>query len=200
VTADGIEERKIELGGPMKILTVERILLAGVVAAASLAWTGRAGAQAQTSTDVLPALLTEVRGLRAAMEQMASAGPRIQLFTSRLQLQEARIGTMIRRLDTVRDSLDAAQKAFARTQVQHKQIETALAEHRSSGSAESRYEAKQAEFMLEEIKRSLMTGKQTVDRLSAEETQLASDIATEQARWTEINGRLDELEKLLSRR
>ena len=184
----------------MRILTVERVLLAAVVMVASLAWTGRAGAQVQTTPDVLPALLTEVRGLRAAMEQMASAGPRIQLFTSRLQLQEARIGNMIRRLDTVRDNLDAAQKAYARTQGQQKQIEAALAEHRSSGSAESREEAKQAEFMLDEIKRALVSSKQTVDRLAAEETQLAGDIATEQARWSEISGRLDELEKLLSRR
>jgi hypothetical protein len=51
--------------------------------------------------DVLPALLVEVRGLRAAMEQMASAGPRIQLFVSRLQLQEARVNAMARRLDEI---------------------------------------------------------------------------------------------------
>jgi hypothetical protein len=39
-----------------------------------------------------------------------------------------------------------------------------------------------------------------VDRDSAEEAQLTGDIAMEQACWTEINGRLDELEKLLSKR
>src|SRR6188474_3713269 len=89
----------------------------------------RQAASPPRNEDVLPALLAEVRGLRAAMEQMASAGPRIQLFTSRLQLQEARIGNMMRRLDTVRDSLDAAQKNFARNQGQQKQIEEALAEH-----------------------------------------------------------------------
>lgn len=35
--------------------------------------------QATTPPDVLVGLLVEVRGLRAAMEQMASAGPRVQL-------------------------------------------------------------------------------------------------------------------------
>jgi hypothetical protein len=40
-----------------------------------------------TAPDVLGALLTEVRGLRQAMEQMASAGPRAQLALGRLQLQ-----------------------------------------------------------------------------------------------------------------
>ena len=185
----------------MRVLTIERVLVAGLLVVASAAWTARVGAQpSQAPPDVLPALLTEVRGLRAAMEQMASAGPRIQLFTSRLQLQEARIGNMMRRLDTVRDSLDAAQKAFSRTLGQQKQIEEALAEHRNSATPESREEAKQAELMLEEVKRAAVSSKQTVDRLTAEEMQLAGDIATEQGRWTEINGRLDELERLLSRR
>src|SRR5574338_709205 len=53
------------------------------------------------SEDVLPALLSEVRGLRAALEQMASAGPRIQLSVARLQLEEARINDMNRRLADV---------------------------------------------------------------------------------------------------
>ena len=66
--------------------------------------------------DVLAALLVEVRGLRAAMEQMASAGPRVQLFASRLQLQEGRMNNMARRLDTVRDSLAGAQREVARLQ------------------------------------------------------------------------------------
>jgi hypothetical protein len=185
----------------MRVLTIERVLVAGLLVVAGAAWTERVRAQpAQASPDVLPALLTEVRGLRAAVEQMASAGPRIQLFTSRLQLQEARIGNMMRRLDTVRDTLDAAQKNYARNQVQHKQIEAALAEHRGNATPESREEAKHAEFMLDEVKRGLASARQTVDRLTAEEMQLAGDIATEQGRWTEINGRLDELEKLLSRR
>ena len=54
------------------------------------------------------ALLTEVRGLRHAMEQMAAAGPRVQLALGRLQLQEQRVNTLVRRLETVRDALSAA--------------------------------------------------------------------------------------------
>ena len=67
-------------------------------------------AQAPRTDDVLPALLVEVKGLRAAMEQMAGAGPRVQLFVGRLQLQEGRITGMIRRLDTVRDQLVTARR------------------------------------------------------------------------------------------
>ena len=67
--------------------------------------------QASQGQDVLPALLVEVRGLRAAMEQMASAGPRVQLALGRLQLQEQRVNNLLRRLETARGSLAAAQRA-----------------------------------------------------------------------------------------
>ena len=74
-------------------------------------------AQAQRpQDDVLSALLTEVRGLRQAMEQMASAGPRVQLALGRLQLQEQRLNTMLRRLENVRDSTAGAERAVQQVQ------------------------------------------------------------------------------------
>ncbi len=42
----------------------------------------------EPNQDTLGALLVEVRGLRSAIEQMASVGPSIQLAMGRLQLQE----------------------------------------------------------------------------------------------------------------
>src|SRR6266566_3899432 len=96
---------------------------AGLIFAAGVFVSAR---QAAPQADVLPALLQEVKGLRAAMEQMASAGPRIQLFTSRLQLQEARINNMIRRLDTVRDSLASAQKQLREAAEQQRRAEARL--------------------------------------------------------------------------
>jgi len=134
------------------------------------------------------------------MEQMASAGPRIQLFTSRLQLQETRISNMVRRLDTVRDNLANEQKDYARTQGQQQQFEAALAEHRNSNTPEAREELKQAEFMIGEMKREAVMAKSTLERMTAEEAQLMQDINVEQARWTDINGRLDELERALAKR
>src|SRR5436190_11961823 len=70
-------------------------------------------ADAAQHEDVLPALLTEVRGLRAAMEQMAAAGPRVQLALGRVQLQEQRINTLIRRLDEAHASVAQAQTPYA---------------------------------------------------------------------------------------
>jgi len=185
----------------MKNINLGRGVVIAALAVTGAAWTGRVAAQApQAGPDVLPALLEEVRGLRAAMEQMASAGPRIQLFTSRLQLQETRISNMLRRLDTVRDNLAEAQKSYGRTQDQQRMFESAMAEHRNSGTAEAREELKQAEFMMGEVKREAASAKATLDRLTAEEAQLMQDINVEQARWTDINARLDELERSLAKR
>jgi hypothetical protein len=90
----------------MRHNTPRTLLLALLVAAGvSLA----VGAE-QRAPDVLTALLTEVRGLRAVLEQMATAGPRVQLALGRLQLQEQRIGNQVRRLDSVRAGLLAAQR------------------------------------------------------------------------------------------
>jgi hypothetical protein len=168
-------------------LAVGLVIVGGALVAAHQA-------QPAAQPDVLPALLEEVRGLRAAMEQMASAGPRIQLFTSRLQLQEARINNMIRRLDAVRDSREGAQRELAHAQEQQRQAEQALA----AGTGPIPHDELAA--VIGQAKREATEGKSRVARLTAEENQLTGDIATEQARWTEINGRLDDLEKLLSSR
>ena len=45
--------------------------------------------QVQPQEEDLPALLVEVRGLRAAMEQMASAGPRVQLALGRVHCRSS---------------------------------------------------------------------------------------------------------------
>jgi chromosome segregation ATPase len=158
-----------------------------------LVYAGQA-APGPKNEDVLPALLAEMRGLRAAMEQMASTGPRIQLFVSRLQLQEGRMAAMIRRLDTLRDSLAAAQRDSEAGQEALKRLETAEA------SATSQIPREELTQMLAHARRELADRKASVARLSAEETQLAQDLAVEQGRWTEINQRLDELERALGKR
>src|SRR5688500_9866969 len=73
-------------------------------------------AQDTGATDVLGALLTEVRGLRVAMEQMASAGPRVQLALGRLQLQEQRLNTMLRRAESIRETVVRVERELTELQ------------------------------------------------------------------------------------
>jgi chromosome segregation ATPase len=148
-----------------------------------------------TNDEVLPALLAEVKGLRAAMEQMASAGPRVQLFVGRLQLQEARITSMARRLDTVRDSLAGAQAHYENTRQRFKELQSAMAENREGLPPRAELES-----LLANRRSEVSAAKTAVDRLTAEEAQLVQDLTVEQGRWTEINQRLDELERALIKR
>jgi chromosome segregation ATPase len=172
-----------------RTLTVA-VIIAGAVAAGA-SWRPVA-AQATRTDDVLPALLTEVRGLRAAMEQMASGSTQAQLLVGRLQLQEGRVTSMIRRLDTVRDTLATARREYD-------QMRGAM-QMSGKDTAPNDPEVKDNEGLLAGFNAQVAAVKANIDRLSAEELQLTADIATEQQRWVAINQRLDELERMLAKR
>ena len=168
----------------------------GLVCAIVLVVSGSAigGSQSVTGSDVLPQLLAEVRGLRLALEQMASAGPRVQLALGRLQLQEQRVNTLVRRQESVRSSLSAAESEITQHQLRQAQLERALRE------AESAAGRAEIEEMLSLVKRDAATVTASLQRLQAEDTALSGDIAAEQGRWSEINRTLEELERSLIRR
>jgi|SRR5687768_3162598 len=169
------------------VLTVAVVVLAG--------WTVARG-QAQTPADIMPALLQEVRGLRQAMEQMSSAGPRIQLALGRLQLQEQRINNAIKRADDARTRLAELQREQGEMQQQMRGIEIELKAHAGRGSADGP-NSEQFALMVEHHKQQLASRSAELQRVTAEEAAYATEVATEQARWTEINQRLEELERAL---
>ena len=163
--------------------------IVGVVIAIGTSWRPTV-AQTARNEDVLPALLTEVKGLRAAIETLAGTGPRVQLLSSRLQLQEGRMTGMIRRLDTVRDNLATAKRELDRA----RGLEKLLAgEGEKPGATEDL-------GVLAGFKHEVVAAQAAVERLTAEEAQLTQDLTVEQARWTDINRRLDELERALTGR
>jgi chromosome segregation ATPase len=164
-----------------------------VTATAALAVTLRAQSAPAAQQDILPALLAEVRGLRAAMEQMAAAGPRVQLALGRLQLQEQRINTMLRRLEALRDTRTSVEAAMQQHQSIQKELEAALARGETAGRAER-------EDAVENIRREMARLAAELQRVTAEESALSADIAGEQGRWNLINQQLEELERTLGRR
>jgi hypothetical protein len=98
---------------------------------------------------------------------------------------------MIRRLDTVRDALVTARRDAERMQGAMKMFE---AEVQKPGNPQH----EEAAGMLAGMKEELTRAQGNVNRLATEEQQLAGDLATEQARWVDINQRLDELERSLA--
>jgi hypothetical protein len=154
-------------------------------------------AQAQPAQpDVLPALLAEVRGLRVAIEQMTSAGARAQVLLGRVQLQEQRIANQVRRLDAVRAALVPAQRQLDEIARRVKEFELTPSSTCDPGSPCQT----QREFELKMLKRESGVTQAEVQRLLSEESFLVQDIATEQARWSDFNQRLEELDRALARR
>ena len=171
------------------------LLTAILVSAAALGGPQISEAQvASSSADVLSALLIEVRGLRSAMEQMASAGPRVQLALGRLQLQEQRVNTLVRRLEDVRNSIAQGKSGL-------EELTGRLTEHeRLSRESSDQEIRRQTEAELKHLKAAIARGTLDLQRLQGEEATLSQEISAEQGRWSEINQRLEELEQALTRR
>jgi predicted nucleic acid-binding Zn-ribbon protein len=148
----------------------------------------------QPNQDTLGALLVEVRGLRSAMEQMASVGPSIQLAMGRLQLQEQRLNTLVRRADVVRDALVSAHKRARELQDRIGNMQRAL-----DASTEPVHRAA-IETELPIVKQDLARAMTDVQRLQTEEAEASAQVSGEQTRWAEINQRLEELDRALTRR
>jgi len=157
---------------------------------------GAARAASSPPEDVLPALLTEVRGLRAAMEQMASAGPRVQLALGRVQLQEQRVNNLARRLEESRTRLVESQRAYDGMQQQLRDLEAAIREPaRPDGPRVADLQGAQRE-----TERQLAVKAADIQRMTAETTAIEADLATEQGRWIDLNQRMEALEQSLVRR
>jgi hypothetical protein len=172
------------------------VVLSGILAVVAVgSWFAPARAQSARTDDVLPALLTEVKGLRAAMEQMASGSTQAQLLVGRLQLQEGRVTSMIRRLDTVRDNLGGARSQYEQLAGSIKMLQQGDEPGTKPGE-----KPEELNGILSGLKSQVAAAKANVDRLAGEEIQLTADIAGEQQRWIAINQRLDELERTLAKR
>jgi chromosome segregation ATPase len=154
--------------------------------------------QASQGQDVLPALLAEVRGLRAAMEQIASSGPRVQLALGRLQLQEQRVNNLLRRLEAARGSLTAAQ----RKEDEARQELTNMEKIRKGNGPEhlQNLPPGQVEGMVSDARGGYARAAKELQRLQVEESGIVQELAAEQGRWTYINQRMEELERALTRK
>jgi chromosome segregation ATPase len=148
-----------------------------------------APAQESRTTDQL---LLEVRALRAAIERMTVSGTRAQLLLGRLQMQEQRMTTLGRQLQESRTKLTEAlrQRQSHVLEVEHL---TAAIERASTPD-----ERIAAETGLNAARAAMKQFDQQVNALQTDDASIAQALTTEQNRWIELNGRLEELENLLA--
>lgn len=179
--------------------TYWRLLAVGTLAAAAAGVT--LGAQGSRAADpqVLNVLVSEVRGLRQAIEQMATVGAHVQLALGRLQLQEQRVNAIIRRGEALRDAIARAQKDVAASQAHLAMVGGPFKEKPGDAAAAAEDNPVLAP-MLKSLKDAVAAGQAEVQRLQNEEAFLQQQIANEQGRWSEINRALEELERVLSKR
>lgn len=166
----------------------------GIVAVLAVLGLPASGQETQTREDVLRSLLVEVRGLRAAIEHMAAAGPRVQLAMGRLQLQEQRLSNARRRLEELRDSIANAERESGEVRERLATMDESL--QRVTEPAEREAIGTQVKM----LKAFLSQKAADIQRMHEQEAELTGLAATEESRWTEISVRLDELERALSER
>ena len=177
----------------------------GMLAAAVLlvvgSWAAAQTPGASSSRDIMPELLAEVRGLRAAIEQMTSSASRVQLALGRLQLQEQRLNAANGRLAEIRVQLAGTQRRAAELQEQVAGLESMLSGQSEMPKPDPNMTAEQVRRMLTMEMQSAQRegGKANADmqRLTSEENALTNDVSTEQARWSDLNQRLEDLERSL---
>ena len=123
-------------------------------------------------------------------------GRGVQLALGRLQLQEQRINTAIKRADDARTRLAELQREQGRDAAADAGVgeRAARARHRVGGDGPN---PEEIAGMIEHHKQQLASHSAELQRVAAEEAAYATEVTTEQARWTEINQRLEELERAL---
>jgi len=167
-------------------------VVASVCIAIALAAALTRGAGAQTpSADPMTALLSEVHALRVAMEQSASIAPRVQLTLARLNIEEQRITQLAAQLDQVRRELTGTELAVKRTADQIVDLE------KDVQTAPDEKTRKDLEYMQTQAKREQSRQAIQLQQVRTRESDAMQLLGTEQARWIDLNARLDELERIL---
>jgi chromosome segregation ATPase len=155
-------------------------------------WSVSASAQSGPP-DTLSALLAEVRQLRIAMERAATTTPQIQLLGSRLSVQSDRLARANHDHETVKQELDEISAASAQLAVQMPDLDA-----RATQAWSQEQQRVLAQEQLAGARDRLADLTTREQRLRVREAELAAAAAAEQNQWSDLNRRLDDLERSLS--
>jgi hypothetical protein len=183
-------------------MTKPQIVLIVLVSCVGFALCGGAVAVASqqqrpsdSSEAAVSALVAEVRALRTELAESAQRSLRSQLLLGRLQMQEQRL-----------TYLDRQRSEVTATLMQQTTITAGIAsqvrtmERESCDGSQDPKSRRECEVMAENFKRQLSGHLKMEQELRARESELVNTVATEQALWSDFNARLDELDRVLTRR
>jgi hypothetical protein len=148
--------------------------------------------QAQRPAAGLDEVVNELRALRADLRLTTRASTQMQLLTARLALQEQRLAVLSNQRQIVVTKLTEERRVRAEFDAKVAQMEEVAARNLPAELPRDQFE-----YMLNDLKRQAASHRDAEQQLRAEESQLSTEIANEQSRWTDFNNRLDELERSL---
>jgi predicted nucleic acid-binding Zn-ribbon protein len=133
-----------------------------------------------------------VRLLRQAIEQLAGNGTRVQIAFGRLQLQEQRTATAARRLEDLRANL--ARVSYQTTELAERLKDIDSLAGSGKRTPEEDADLREAVTMMSRELRRLEVDRARVGTRRAKPRRF---LANEQARWSDLNRQLGELERSL---
>jgi chromosome segregation ATPase len=160
------------------------------VAIGALAIAGVASGQAHRPDATLDELVVEVQALRAEMNQAAGASIRAQLLIGRLQMEDARIASVVRELELVQSELATGAPGRSETAGRLRELEEALI----STSGEARADV---ERELNAMRAVSQQSDRRVELLKRRESGLGRELEEDQARWSQINAQLENVEQAI---
>jgi hypothetical protein len=144
-----------------------------------------------TDSQTLQALLAEVRQLRREMQANAATAQRMQILFFRLQRQEGVVTRMSQRVDEARASLAETQTSRKNMEAEAKRAQDSL--ERVQNAADR----KNQEDMIHYLKRRSEALGEEEQQRQAKETEAEDQLRIEQGKLSDLQVRLEELEKLV---
>ena len=154
---------------------------------------GVASGQAQRPDATLDELVVEVQALRAEMNQAAAASIRAQLLVGRLQMEDQRIAGVVRELESVQADLAVHAQARVEAATRLRTLEEAVLGATNDVREEAVRQLNAARAAAQQVDRRQQT-------LKRRESALAKELEVDQARWQDINERLENFEQSMAAR
>jgi hypothetical protein len=142
--------------------------------------------------DLLPALLEEVKAIRAEVAEAVRMSARSQLLLGRVQLQQAHVSRLDQRLALATASRVEAAKAPAVTATQLQDLERRRATNPSANELQE-FEAEQRR-----LRARLREQQSTESQWRREEAELSRTLSAEEERLRRLSSQLDALDSSLS--
>lgn len=170
------------------------VLVGGIAAglAAAPAVLAQSPARADTGDAAVAALVSEVRALRADMAAASRNQLRAQLLLGRVQMQEQRLAYLDKQRSDAAAAVMVQQQMGSMLRSQAGNLTANACTKMPSDDAKRDCEAN-----VVAMRRQMTDQEAREQQLRAHENDLTDALSAEQARWSDFNSRLDELERTL---